>query len=54
MARYRVEWWYADGHGEQFVLADDEEQAVAKFWRRFKEFLPMAYRKAVAHYDGEV
>ena len=48
MKRFLVEWWYADGRGEQVVNAEDEEQAVAKFWRQFRPFLPMAYQRAVA------
>lgn len=45
--KYEVNWWYADGHGTSIVFAEDEEQAAAKFWRRFKRFLPMAYERTV-------
>jgi hypothetical protein len=45
MNKYEVEWWYADGHGKQTVFADDEEQAAARFWKRFGRFLPMAYER---------
>jgi hypothetical protein len=51
--RFRVEWWYADGHGVATVFAEDSESAIAKFWRRFGEFLPMAYKRAVATPEGE-
>lgn len=47
MRKFRVEWWYADGHGVADVWAEDGEEAKAKFWRRFRPYLPMAYQRAV-------
>ncbi len=45
MNKYGVEWWYAEGHGNSIIWADDEEDAERKFWKSFKRFLPMAYEK---------
>ncbi|MCG8417612.1 MAG: hypothetical protein MJE77_06665 [Proteobacteria bacterium] len=43
---YRIEWWYADGHGITVEYGATAEQAEARFWRRFKPYLPMAYQEA--------
>jgi len=48
MNRYTIRYQYGTYEGVEIVWANDEEDAIAKMWRRLRKYmtLPMAYQFA--------